>query len=72
MHADPTADEIQRVMEHWGAVVARKTLLTAFTRGQIERATALNSSGSPVRFNLPWAVWNLLGEQAVFLLSRKR
>ncbi len=39
---------------------------------QIERATALNSSGSPVRFNLPWAVWNLLGEQAVFLLSRKR
>lgn len=40
MQADPTADEIQRVMEHWGAVVARKTLLTAFTRGQIERATA--------------------------------
>ncbi|MGA0562053.1 methionine biosynthesis protein MetW [Ancylobacter sp. VNQ12] len=39
---------------------------------KIERASALNSAGSPVRFNLPWAVWNLLGEQAVFLLSRKR
>ncbi|TSJ63891.1 methionine biosynthesis protein MetW [Starkeya sp. 3C] len=38
---------------------------------RIDRATALNASGHPVRFNLPWAVWNLLGEQAVFLLSRK-
>ncbi|WP_425485796.1 methionine biosynthesis protein MetW [Ancylobacter tetraedralis] len=38
---------------------------------KIERATALNASGHPVRVNLPWAVWNLLGEQAVFLLSRK-
>ncbi|WP_370876836.1 methionine biosynthesis protein MetW [Ancylobacter amanitiformis] len=37
---------------------------------RIERATALNASGYPVRVNLPWAVWNLLGEQAVFLLSR--
>lgn len=37
----------------------------------IERAVALDASGHPVRFNLPWAVWNLLGEQAVFLLSRK-
>jgi len=39
---------------------------------KIERATALDASGHPVRFNLPWAVWNLLGEQAVFLLSRRR
>ncbi|MBS9477534.1 methionine biosynthesis protein MetW [Ancylobacter sp. VKM B-3255] len=38
---------------------------------QIEKATALDASGHPVRVNLPWAVWNLLGEQAVFLLSRK-
>lgn len=38
---------------------------------KIETATALDASGHPVRVNLPWAVWNLLGEQAVFLLSRK-
>jgi methionine biosynthesis protein MetW len=38
---------------------------------RIETATALDASGHPVRVNLPWAVWNLLGEQAVFLLSRK-
>ncbi len=38
---------------------------------KIETATALGASGHPVRVNLPWAVWNLLGEQAVFLLSRK-
>ncbi|MBS7543670.1 methionine biosynthesis protein MetW [Ancylobacter oerskovii] len=37
---------------------------------RIEHATALNGYGQKVRFNLPWAVWNLLGEQAVFLLSR--
>jgi len=36
-----------------------------------ERAVALDSWGRPVRFNLPWWVWNLLGEQAVFLLTRK-
>ncbi|HEY9213615.1 MAG TPA: methionine biosynthesis protein MetW, partial [Ancylobacter sp.] len=38
---------------------------------RIDHAAALNGNGTPVRFNLPWAVWNLLGEQAVFLLSRK-
>ncbi len=38
---------------------------------RIERATALDRTGRPVRMNLPWSVWNLLGEQAVFLLSRK-
>ncbi|MBS7739924.1 MAG: methionine biosynthesis protein MetW [Chelatococcus sp.] len=37
---------------------------------QTERALALNSSGQPVRFNMPWWVWNLFGEQAVFLLRR--
>ncbi|MCB4767231.1 methionine biosynthesis protein MetW [Ancylobacter sp. Lp-2] len=37
---------------------------------RIEHATALNGYGQKVRLNLPWAVWNLLGEQAVFLLSR--
>jgi methionine biosynthesis protein MetW len=38
---------------------------------RIERAAALDGSGHKVRFNLPWGVWNLLGEQAVFLLTRK-
>lgn len=39
---------------------------------RIDDATALNGYGQKVRFSLPWAVWNLLGEQAVFLLSRSR
>ncbi|QFR35122.1 methionine biosynthesis protein MetW [Ancylobacter sp. TS-1] len=39
---------------------------------RIDRAIALDASGRPVRVNLPWAVWNLLGEQAVFLLSREK
>lgn len=38
---------------------------------RMEKAVALDSSGYPVRFNMPWWVWNLLGEQAVFLLTRK-
>lgn len=37
---------------------------------RIERAAALDRAGRPVRMNLPWSMWNLLGEQAVFLLSR--
>jgi methionine biosynthesis protein MetW len=37
---------------------------------RIEQSVALNASGSRMQFNLPWAVWNLLGEQAVFLLKR--
>ncbi len=36
----------------------------------MEKAVALDSSGHRVRVNMPWWVWNLLGEQAVFLLSR--
>ena len=35
-----------------------------------ERAVALDAGGRPVRFNMPWWVWNLFGEQAVFLLRR--
>ncbi|MEP9375679.1 methionine biosynthesis protein MetW [Aquabacter sp. CN5-332] len=38
---------------------------------RMEKAVALDSSGHRVRFNMPWWVWNLLGEQAVFLLTRK-
>ena len=38
---------------------------------KMEKAVALDSAGHRVRVNMPWWVWNLLGEQAVFLLSRK-
>jgi methionine biosynthesis protein MetW len=38
---------------------------------KIERAVALNAWGAPLRFSVPWWFWNLFGEQAVFLLSRK-
>jgi len=38
---------------------------------KMERAVALNAWGSPLRFIAPWWFWNLFGEQAVFLLSRK-
>jgi methionine biosynthesis protein MetW len=36
----------------------------------IERGMALDRAGAPIRFNAPWWVWNLFGEQAVFLLER--
>ncbi len=38
---------------------------------RMDRAVAFNSSGRPVRLNAPWWFWNMFGEQAVFLLSRK-
>ena len=38
---------------------------------QIDRAVALDSSGAPMRVNAPWWVWNLFGEQAVFLRERR-
>src|SRR5262249_33931195 len=38
---------------------------------KMEKAVALNAWGSPLRLNAPWWFWNLFGEQAVFLLSRK-
>jgi methionine biosynthesis protein MetW len=38
---------------------------------KMEKGVALNSWGSPLRFNAPWWFWNLFGEQAVFLLSRR-
>jgi methionine biosynthesis protein MetW len=41
------------------------------TGTRIERAVALNAWGRVLRFNAPWWFWNLLGEQAVFLLSRR-
>jgi methionine biosynthesis protein MetW len=39
---------------------------------KIEGGVALNGSGNKVGLQLPWAVWNLFGEQAIFLLSRPR
>src|SRR4051812_47245133 len=36
----------------------------------MERAVALDAGGQPMRFTLPWWVWNMFGEQAVFLLKR--
>ncbi len=45
--------------------------LCRVTGAKIEQAFALNAWGSPLRFIVPWWFWNLFGEQAVFLLSRK-
>jgi methionine biosynthesis protein MetW len=45
--------------------------LCAVTGVKMERAVALNAYGKPLRFNAPWWFWNLFGEQAVFLLSRR-
>ena len=39
---------------------------------EIESAVALNAWGRKLRINVPWWFWNLFGEQAVFLLSRRR
>lgn len=36
----------------------------------IETAVALTRSGRPSSVKLPWFVWNLLGQQAVFVLQR--
>ena len=38
---------------------------------KMERAVALNAGGKPMRVTLPWWVWNLFGEQGVFLLRRR-
>jgi methionine biosynthesis protein MetW len=37
----------------------------------MEKSVALDPWGRALRFNAPWWFWNLLGEQAVFLLSRR-
>jgi methionine biosynthesis protein MetW len=38
---------------------------------KMEKSVALDPWGRALRFNAPWWFWNLLGEQAVFLLSRR-
>jgi methionine biosynthesis protein MetW len=45
--------------------------LCAVSGATMERAVAINATGAPLRFNAPWWFWNLFGEQAVFLLSRR-
>ena len=44
--------------------------LTEICGAKIERSVALNSWGRPITLSMPWAFWNLFGEQAVFLLRR--
>ena len=46
--------------------------LTREIDAQIETSVALDSLGQPLQLSLPWWAWNLLGEQAVFLLRRRR
>jgi methionine biosynthesis protein MetW len=38
---------------------------------RMEKSVALDAWGRALRFNAPWWTWNLFGEQAVFLLSRR-
>ena len=38
---------------------------------EVEKAVALDRNGSAMRMNLPWSVWNMFGEQAVFMLKRQ-
>jgi methionine biosynthesis protein MetW len=42
------------------------------TGAKIERAVAIKHTGAPLRVSAPWWFWNLFGEQAVFLLTRKQ
>jgi methionine biosynthesis protein MetW len=44
--------------------------LTGTVGAEIEKAVALDAAGAPMRLNLPWAFWNVFGQQAVFLLKR--
>ena len=44
--------------------------LTHEIGANIERAVALDRFGKPMMVNAPWWLWNIFGEQAVFMLSR--
>ena len=48
-----------------------RVLVCSVAGAKMERAVAFNAWGTPLRFNAPWWFWNLFGEQAVFLLSRR-
>ncbi len=45
--------------------------LCARVDAQVEKAVSLNAYGKRLAISLPFAMQNLLGEQAIFLLSRK-
>ncbi|MCC2689291.1 MAG: methionine biosynthesis protein MetW [Rhizobiaceae bacterium] len=36
----------------------------------VESATALDGNGQTIGFSMPWAFWNVFGQQAIFLLRR--
>ncbi|RFC62380.1 methionine biosynthesis protein MetW [Fulvimarina endophytica] len=37
---------------------------------QVEDAQAINATGQKMAMSMPWAFWNLFGQQAVFVLKR--
>lgn len=39
---------------------------------RIEQSAALNAQGQPLALALPWAAWNLIGAQGIFVLSRQK
>jgi methionine biosynthesis protein MetW len=39
---------------------------------KIEQSAALNAQGRPLALALPWAAWNLIGAQGIFVLSRQK
>ncbi|MDC7786534.1 methionine biosynthesis protein MetW [Rhodoplanes sp. TEM] len=45
--------------------------MCALVGARMERAVALDPWGTALKIDAPWWFWNLFGEQAVFLLSRK-
>lgn len=46
-------------------------ILADEVNARVLKAEALNDKGKRIAFNAPWWVWNLIGDQAVFLLERK-
>ena len=44
--------------------------LTEEIGARIETATAINATGQKIGMRMPWAFWNLFGQQGVFVLSR--
>jgi methionine biosynthesis protein MetW len=45
--------------------------LVELVGARMERAEALDASGQPITLNLPWWAWNIIGQQGLFLLSRR-
>ena len=41
------------------------------TGAVMEKALALDATGNPLRLTAPWWVWNMFGEQGIFLLRRR-